>query len=79
MFKLKKEDWTHLGGPMGTEYTTTIWDKYFTTSAKAMKFAEKDHGKQDPPIAWVRKKDDVLFSGDLASHAYYVSKVVVEK
>lgn len=64
---------------MGTEYTTTIWDMYFSTVKKAMKFAEKDQGKRKPLIVWDRKAKELWFSGDLLSHAYSIEKVVVEE
>lgn len=46
LWKVLKEDLTHLGGPMGTEYTTTIWEKYFATRPEAMAAIEKDAKKE---------------------------------
>ncbi len=46
IYKLLIEDATHLGGPMGTEYTTPILRKSFIKQEKAIDFANK----------WMRKE-----------------------
>jgi len=47
IFILTCEDASHLGGPMGTEYTTHMFSKPFASLESAQRFAEKysdDHG-----------------------------------
>jgi hypothetical protein len=41
VYNLELEDASHLGGPMGTEYTTTIWVKPFASMQRAKAYAEK--------------------------------------
>ena len=41
MVALEIEDATNLGGPMGTEHTTTIGTEYFSTVDKAKQWANK--------------------------------------
>jgi len=80
MVRLVKEDWTHLGGRMGTEYTTVIWDKFFSTEDLAKEYAEEDNDIDHPmKIKWEKQKGKSWFSGDLSSHAYYIYPVKVEK
>lgn len=43
------EDATHLGGAMGTEYTTIKWTRHFASNAKAVKFAEAHIAKYSTP------------------------------
>ena len=60
VYNLTCEDASHLGGPMGTEYTTHVFTKPFTTLQKAKQHAHKyqknwpEHAKwiQDSPIRW---------------------------
>lgn len=40
MFILSCEDASHLGGPMGTEYTTHLFSKVFSSVDKAKEFAQ---------------------------------------
>jgi hypothetical protein len=58
LWMVTKEDLSHLGGPMGSEYTTTIWEKYFATEKEARAAIEKDMKKEkvDPDNdAWEKK------------------------
>ena len=75
MYKLRNEDLTHLGGPMGAEYTTTRYNKYFTTVDKAKNFAEKEYGK---PINWT-KYNRSISSGDLGYVMYDITLVEIEE
>lgn len=45
-WKVTSEDLTHLGGPMGTEYTTVNWVKVFSSKDKALSYIRKDYGKE---------------------------------
>ena len=45
IFTLICEDASHLGGSMGTEYTTLLWTKIFTDKDKAKEYAKKKVGK----------------------------------
>ena len=78
-YELVCEDYTHLGGPMGSEYTTTIFRKAFSTVGKAKKYAENDHQKRrhDVEIKW-KNDNRIIYSGDLLSHAYSISKQKIE-
>ena len=62
IFSLTSTNLTHLGGPMGTEYTTTNFIKYFTTVQLAKNYAEADFkwqnkrvgNKKFPKIKWYK-------------------------
>lgn len=85
VYELVKEDWTHLGGPMGSEYTTTIWNRIFTTLERAKEVAQNDHMEDDDRrnIRWKLhsrgNEKKVWFSSDLLSHAYYIYERIVEE
>lgn len=46
VWKVLKEDLTHLGGPMGSEYTTPILTKLFSKKEKAIEWIKKDMKKE---------------------------------
>ena len=49
-FVLQCDDHSHLGGPMGTEYVTSMWVRIFGTREKAVNYAIKyckEKGIQD--------------------------------
>lgn len=77
IYILVSENLSHLGGQMGTEYTTTNYTKYFSKYKFAMDYAEKDYGKS---IIWIgdRKGKGGVDSGDLGHVKYYISKLEVE-
>jgi hypothetical protein len=82
MYKLTSENLSNLGGPMGSEYTTTNWEKYFKTIPAAKAYAEKDYSKSEKrsKIKWTR--GDVrgsLTSGDLSWVMYDIEPVKCEK
>lgn len=62
------ENASHLGGPMGTEYTTPIFSKPFTTIDKAKKYAE-DYVKKEKKLISVNA--DWKESDDSGSRKYY--------
>jgi len=68
IYELIYEDLTHLGGPMGTEYTTNHFKGIFTSEEKAKKAAEEDYGKS---ISW-RKDEEELHSPDLIYVMYHI-------
>ena len=79
IFKLVSTDMTHLGGPMGSEYTTTNFVKYFSSVDNAKKHAEKDFGDQrTEPIEWKKKNKSGFTSGDLRYVMYDIESVVLE-
>ncbi len=43
VYNLTCEDASHLGGPMGTEYTEFMWTKPFSSLEKAKAYAKKYH------------------------------------
>lgn len=73
-FELVCTDLTNLGGPMGTESTSEIFRKAFTSVLKAKVFAEKDHNKRDrrSRIKWEKGRRKYWYSGDLLSHSYEI-------
>jgi len=73
-YELVSENLTHLGGPMGSEYTTTNFRKYFNDSKKAKLFAEKDFGKK---IKWL-KTGKGWTSGDLSWVMYYINEIKIK-
>lgn len=45
-YTLISENLTGLGGPMGSERTTTNWRKHFRSEENAKKYAEEDYRKK---------------------------------
>ena len=81
IFALESTDLTHLGGCMGSEYTTTNYVKYFKSIKKAKKFAEKEYDKySDDKIKWhIDDEDqDITTSGDLSFVEYQISEIKTE-
>jgi len=72
MVYLKNTDLTNLGGPMGSEYTTTRYIKFFSKENRAKRFATKEH---KAPIRWKRKRDGVITSGDLNYVEYEIGVI----
>jgi hypothetical protein len=48
VYAAKAEDLTHLGGPMGSEYTTTSSLGLFTTASKAMACCAEHYRRTRP-------------------------------
>jgi hypothetical protein len=63
------EDATHLGGPMGTEYTTPLWAKSFDDVAMAKRYAEKHFKKR---IDWCGHAKS--WSADVGCYIYNIVK-----
>lgn len=82
MYVLIRENLTHLGGPMGTEYTYADWRKYFTTIEKAKRYAVKDSAAftkaTGEALRW-RKERRGACSQDCGSHMYFIRPVKVEE
>jgi len=76
-------DVSHLGGMMGTEYTTEMFTKYFTSAEHAKEYAHKQYSKvggrgKHNVITW-KKSGDKISSGDLGcSFMYTIKPVKVE-
>lgn len=70
MYKAISENLTHLGGLMGTEYTTYNWTASCSSLKDAKERCEKDYGK---PIGWI-KTDKGLRSPDLLYVMYYINE-----
>jgi hypothetical protein len=83
VYMVKKEDLTHLGGPMGSEYTTTILTKIFSSKELAIKWIEKDAKKTRPDVLkedWIiskRKSYPNSWFNDLLSIGYNIRKVKI--
>lgn len=76
MYRLTRENLTHLGGPMGTEYTTTDWTKYFHVFNKALAFAQKDNNNES--LGWCVAGKRKWRSQDCGSHMYHITEVQTE-
>ena len=70
IYRIRKEDWTSVGGPMGSEQTPTVWSSLHRNIIDAQNAAMLDNGK---PINW-KFDNDHWHSGDLGSHAYIITK-----
>lgn len=77
MWTLTIEDLTHLGGPMGTEYTTST-DRHFASSESAKAAAVKHYNGSDGPLKW-RKHRKGWTSGDLGYVMYTIQPMKIEK
>jgi hypothetical protein len=79
-YVLKSENLTHLGGPMGTEYTYDNWMKYFSDPDKAKAYAEKDYQKETSSkktLRWL-KEGKGFRTEDLLFVMYHVHPVEIE-
>ena len=84
MVYLISEDLSHLGGPMGTEYTTESEPSFFSSVEEAQSFAEAEYGEK---IDWSQKKSptsnliplDLTCSGDLGYIMYHIREVKIKK
>lgn len=74
-YRLVNEDLTHLGGPMGTEYTEDRWSKNYATVEQAKQAAEKDY---DSPIEWVKERNGGWRSPDLGYVMYRIEPITLE-
>ena len=72
MYQLISRDLTHLGGPMGSEYTTDTTMGHYNELENAKKAAEEKYGHK---IKWEKTKKG-LRSPDLGYVRYYINKIV---
>lgn len=82
VFMLTCDDASHLGGPMGTEYTTTIYSKPFSTKEKAFAYAVKDapkHGTSAPPLAEWQKDSTGNLGIDCRTVIFNIRKEKVDR
>ena len=68
VYNLICEDASHLGGPMGTEYTTHVFTKSFTTPKRAKQHAEEYVGEK---IEWTKRKTGE-WSADARTHIFHI-------
>lgn len=73
--QLVSENLTGLGGPMGSDRTSTNWRKLFSTEDAARAWAEGDYGHGS--IAWVTTPSGTR-SPDLGHVMYHIKTVEVE-
>lgn len=71
MYQIISENLTHLGGPMGTEYTTNNWVEHSVSLQAAKEKCQKDYGKS---IEWIKTATG-LRSPDLLHVMYYINKI----
>jgi hypothetical protein len=84
VFQLESENLSHLGGQMGTEYTTTNWSKPFSSLATAKEYAAKDYRRQTGaknaklrPLVWVREHSRYVRTEDMGFVMYHVRSTTV--
>lgn len=79
MWMAKSENLSHLGGPMGTEYTTTNWRKYFKAFKNAKAYCKADYKKKTgKSFKWRIANQHTACSGDLSFVMYTILKVKFE-
>ncbi len=81
MYELRSENLTHLGGPMGSEYTYDNWRKHFTKIEFAKEYAEKDYLKKNnnpEKIKWVKEYNHIR-TQDLGFVMYYITPIKCKK
>ena len=85
IFNMESENLSHLGGPMGSEYTTTNWVKPFASLDEAKAYAEKDYTRQtgkknaaERPIVWVRENSRYVRSEDMGFVMYHIRRTTVK-
>ena len=63
IFVLTCEDASHLGGPMGSEYTEFLWNKLFSdrdkAKAHAEKYADRDGEGEEYKTNWQGKGKEI--------------------
>jgi hypothetical protein len=74
MVKLISENLAHLGGPMGSEYTTENFCKLFKNRRNAKKYAEKDYGNK---LEWLKDGKNER-TNDLRYVMYHIKPVETE-
>ena len=80
VIQVTKNDHSSLGGPMGSEYNTTVMEtKLFTTKPKALAWCVKDLKQygimktyRDEPLAKMPRKKLIEFLGDCGPVGYEI-------
>lgn len=73
IYLLSCEDASNMGGPMGSEYTTHLWTKPFTTIEKAKDYAEQWIKKyHNHKLDWTEDEDDIFC--DALSHGFDIKE-----
>jgi hypothetical protein len=82
-YSLTAIDMTHLGGSMGTDFTTNLWTNHYSTVKQAKTVALKDYRKRrgfsNVNIEWTSHDSEEWYSGDLSFIAYEIKPVKVAK
>lgn len=79
MYRLTNTNLTGLGGPMGTERTSTRWTKFFRSRSGAKEYAEGDYQKNGHDLDWKwQQVGDNLTSGDQGWVMYDIEYVYTE-
>jgi len=76
IYNLTCEDATHLGGPMGTEYTTHMWTKPFSSIDKSREYAENYVKDKQGKIVY--KPDKNWLSWDAGTYCFNIKEQVVK-
>jgi len=77
VFNLICEDASHLGGPMGTEYTTHVFTKPFVSVEKAKEFAKKYQKKWPEHATWKRDGRNRLYC-DATYYIWAIEKHIIK-
>jgi hypothetical protein len=77
IFILECEDLSHLGGPMGTEYTTPVFTEIFSSVKKAKEYAETFYWPAY--CAWLKNTNSIiLWVADASCYGYKIKKAKVD-
>ena len=74
IWETTREDASHLGGPMGKEYTTVIESKPFSDKDKAFSYLEKIAKKYGEKLDKENWKGDKFFAQDIRCEIVYIRK-----
>lgn len=77
VYNLTCEDASHLGGPMGTEYTTHVFTKPFTTLQKAKDYAKKYQKNWPEHAEWIQDSK-TRWHVDSSAYIFEINKTKVE-
>ena len=84
VFQLESENLSHLGGPMGSEYTTINFTKPFASLDVAKEYADKDYRRQtgakdakERPLVWVRENSRYVRTEDMGFVMYHVRRTTI--
>lgn len=82
IFALTRENLQNVGGPMGSESTSTDYIRYFTSTEFVKDYAQIDFSTGRSlagKIKWIQDKSDKCHSEDLGFCMYYIEPITIIK